>query len=134
MTPLEDPNARLTVLAPDDAAFQRLLKVLNVPASDLLADTETLAAVLKNHVVPAVALSSDLQDGQVLPTLLGSTLTVTKNSTGVFITPTGGPTAKVITADIKASNGVVHIIDTVLLPAAAGPAAETMAEMAPSSE
>jgi hypothetical protein len=81
--------------------------------------------------VPNVVLfSTDLTDGQILgPTLLGNnaTLIVSKNSTGVFITPSGGhgPTAKVI-RDIKSDNGVVIVIDTVLVPAgaAAAPAAE----------
>ena len=53
---------------------------------------------------------------------------MTKNETGVFITPTGGPTAKVVTADIKADNGVVHIINAVLVPGAATPAAEPASE------
>jgi uncharacterized surface protein with fasciclin (FAS1) repeats len=48
-------------------------------------------------------------------------LTVIKNATGVFITPTGGATAQIITANITADNGVIHIIDTVLIPAAATP-------------
>ncbi|KAG7671704.1 hypothetical protein Ndes2526B_g07407 [Nannochloris sp. 'desiccata'] len=127
LDPLMDPNARLTVFAPNDAAFEQLLAVLDVPAEELLADTETLATVLQYHVVPAVAFSTDLTDGQVIPTLLGATLTVTINDDGVFITPTGGPMAQVVAADIAADNGVVHIIDTVLLPAAAGPVEETMA-------
>jgi uncharacterized surface protein with fasciclin (FAS1) repeats len=58
-------------------------------------------------------------------------LTVTKNATGVFITPTGsrhGPTAKVVTPDIKADNGIIHIIDTVLSIAPAAAAAAPTAE------
>jgi uncharacterized surface protein with fasciclin (FAS1) repeats len=85
-----------------------------------------------DHIVPTAVLSSDLTDGQVIPTSLGSTLTVTVNDDGVFITPTGGPMAQVIAADIVADNGVVHVIDTVLIPAAAGPEVETVA--APSME
>jgi transforming growth factor-beta-induced protein len=109
--------------------------MLGVSASELLADTETLASVLKYHVVPFEVTAAQLSEGQVLTTLLGAPLTVKKNDTGVYIIPTGGPTAKVITSDIKADNGVVHVIDAVLLPGAASPAAEyTMVEAAPSSE
>jgi transforming growth factor-beta-induced protein len=70
--------------------------------------------------------AADLTDGQVIQTLLpAGELTVIKNATGVFLQPSGGPIAQVTTADVEADNGIVHIIDGVLLPATApGPAAE----------
>jgi len=90
-----------------------------------------------DHVVPTAAFSSDLMDGQVLTTLLGAPLTVNIEDGMVYITPTGGPRAMVTSADISADNGVVHVIDTVLLPAAAAteadsPTAEALA--APTTE
>jgi uncharacterized surface protein with fasciclin (FAS1) repeats len=100
-----------TVFAPTDAAFAAL------PAGvidALLADpTGALAEVLLYHVVGGLALSTDLSDGQVITTLLGEDVTVTINANGVFVN-----NAQVVVADIIADNGVVHVIDAVLVPAA----------------
>ena len=102
-----------TVFAPTDDAFKAL------PAGTLetlLADpTGTLADILLYHVVGAKAKSTDLSDGQTITTLLGKDITVTINGEGVFIND-----AKVTVADIEADNGVVHVIDAVLLPEATG--------------
>ncbi|MFM7726947.1 MAG: fasciclin domain-containing protein, partial [Flavobacteriales bacterium] len=99
----------LTVFAPTDAAFA----ALPAGAIDaLLADpTGALTEVLLYHVVGGVALSTDLADGMMITTLLGQDVTVTINADGVFIND-----AQVIVADIIADNGVVHVIDAVLLP------------------
>jgi len=64
--------------------------------------------------------------------LLGATLTINIIDGDVMVTPTEGPMAKVISADILADNGVVHLIDTVLLPSAAEGEVETLA--APTAE
>lgn len=101
----------LTVFAPTDAAFQAL------PAGvlqGLLADPQgALADVLKYHVVSGVAaLSGSLTNGQVIQTLLsGKTLTVTISGNTIKIND-----ATVTVADIIADNGVVHVIDAVLVP------------------
>jgi uncharacterized surface protein with fasciclin (FAS1) repeats len=98
-----------TVFAPTDAAFAAL------PAGvidALLADpTGALADVLLYHVVGGLALSTDLSDGQMIATLLGEDITVMIDMNGVFIND-----AQVIVADVLADNGVVHVIDAVLLP------------------
>jgi uncharacterized surface protein with fasciclin (FAS1) repeats len=103
-----------TVFAPTDAAFAAL------PAGTietLLADpTGTLAQILLYHVVAGQALSTDLSDGQIIATLQGQTVEVTINADGVFIND-----AQVTVADITATNGVVHVIDAVLLPPAPQP-------------
>ena len=100
-----------TVFAPTDAAFAAL------PAGTvdaLLQDpTGALANILLYHVLGLTALSTDLVDGMMVPTLQGDDVTVTINADGVFIND-----AQVIMADIIADNGVVHVIDAVLLPPA----------------
>ena len=104
---LSDPGS-LTLFAPTDAAFD-LLPSGTVTA--LLADIPTLTDILKHHVVGASVMSGALSNGQVVTTLLGTDVTVTINAMGVYIDD-----AMVIVDDIMADNGVVHIIDAVLLP------------------
>ena len=104
---LSDPGT-LTLFAPTDAAFSAL------PAGTvtaLLADIPLLTDILKHHVAGASVMSGMLSNNQVVTTLLGTDVTVTINSIGVFI-----DNAQVIVADIVADNGVVHVIDAVLLP------------------
>ena len=98
-----------TVFAPTDAAFENLLSALSISAEDLLAQPQ-LADVLLYHVVAGSVMSGDLQNGMTAETLGGQMITVDL-SEGVKIN-----TSSVITADIKASNGVIHVIDTVLIP------------------
>lgn len=103
-----------TVFAPTDAAFAALP---SGTIETLLADpTGTLAQILLYHVVGGTALSTDLSDGQTIATLQGQTVEVTINADGVFIND-----AQVIVADITATNGVVHVIDAVILPPAPQP-------------
>jgi len=98
-----------TVFAPADGAFE------NLPAGTLdavLADPDGLLTnILLYHVIGADVRSTDLTDGQTATTLLGQDITVTINDDGVFIND-----AQVTVADIEADNGVVHVIDAVLLP------------------
>jgi len=104
---LSDPGS-LTLFAPTDAAFN-LLPAGTVTA--LLADIPTLTDILKHHVVGASVMSGMLSNAQVVTTLLGTDVIVTINSMGVFI-----DNAQVTVADIVADNGVVHVIDAVLIP------------------
>ena len=97
-----------TVFAPTDAAFAKL------PAGTvegLLHDIPKLTQVLTYHVVPGAVMSSDIT-GPISPTTVqGGTLKIDPTH-GVKVN-----NATVITPDIKADNGVIHVIDTVLLPA-----------------
>jgi len=99
-----------TVFAPTDAAFQALPDGL---IDDLLTDPEgSLTDVLLYHVLGATVLSNNLSDGQTATTLSGADITVAINDDGVFI----NDNVKVTTADIETDNGVVHVIDAVLMP------------------
>jgi transforming growth factor-beta-induced protein len=96
-----------TVFAPTDAAFAALGTVVD----DLLQDpTGELADILLYHVVSGEVLSTDLTAGDV-PTLNGKNVTVSFDGDDVFING-----AKVTTADIQTDNGVVHVIDAVMIP------------------
>ncbi|MCB9293941.1 MAG: fasciclin domain-containing protein [Lewinellaceae bacterium] len=98
-----------TVFAPTDDAFDALPAGL---LDALLADpTGTLAQILLYHVLGAEVLSTDLSDGQVATTLQGEDITVTITGNDVFIND-----ALVTVANIQADNGVVHIINAVLIP------------------
>ncbi|MFC4220570.1 fasciclin domain-containing protein [Flagellimonas marina] len=111
-----------TVFAPTNQAFADLLAQLD--GYDSLDDfssqqlQDLLAVILTYHVVPgAAAMSTDLSNGQTLTTLQGSSLEVSTTG-GVFISDATDVAAQVTTADVETSNGVVHIIDKVLLPQA----------------
>jgi len=95
-----------TVFAPTDAAFAK------VPKADLdalLMDKARLTAVLTYHVVPGKVMAADVKAGPV-KTVQGSNLTVS-TSTGVMVDQ-----AKVTATDIVADNGVIHVIDSVVMP------------------
>ena len=104
-----------TVFAPTNAAFEKLPEgTLN----DLLLpeNKEQLASLLQYHVVAGAVKSSDLQNGQVITTLNGGTLTVEMMDGMVYLVDATGGRAQVITPDVMTSNGVVHLIDTVVMP------------------
>lgn len=98
-----------TVFAPTDDAFKAL------PAATLQAlaqDKARLQAVLKNHVLEGAVMSPDVKNGAV-KNVNGGNLSLAKS--GTFVTVED---AVVTTADVKATNGVVHIVDKVLVPTA----------------
>lgn len=110
----------ITVFAPTNDAFAALLEAQEVADLNGLIDklgVEAVVKVLGFHVVPAVAFAADLAEGeQTVPTLAGEDLTVTKTGTMVTVTDAANNTFNVITADVTIENGVVHVIDGVLLP------------------
>lgn len=95
-----------TVFAPTDEAFAKLPKD---QLDALLQDKAMLTKVLTYHVVPAKVLAQDVKAGQV-PTVQGSSLTVSTRD-GISVDQ-----ANVVAADIVADNGVIHVIDRVLVP------------------
>lgn len=108
-------TAKLTVFAPTNAAFTQLLGILNLQNIDQIP-IATLLAVLRYHVVANRAFSSDLSNGSL--TMLASGNTTVNLAGGAKITGNGnGGNASNITAvNITCRNGVVHLIDRVLLP------------------
>jgi uncharacterized surface protein with fasciclin (FAS1) repeats len=96
-----------TVFAPNDAAFSRVSKET---IDSLMQDKAKLADVLKYHVISGKHMASDVAKMSSLKTLQGSDLSV-DTSKGVKIND-----ASVIRADIVCSNGVCHVIDSVLIP------------------
>jgi uncharacterized surface protein with fasciclin (FAS1) repeats len=96
-----------TVFAPTDAAFAALPEGT---VDALLADIPALTSILTYHVVPGAVMSSDLSDGMTAETVNGQSVTFSTS---------GAPQvngANIIAADIEASNGVIHVIDAVILP------------------
>ncbi|BBN00833.1 hypothetical protein MPTK1_2g02510 [Marchantia polymorpha subsp. ruderalis] len=118
---LSDPTLEVTVFAPNNAAFEELLQVLNssgLTLDDVTApESNKAASILLYHVVPVAALSTQLSDMQVLPTLLGKNLTVSLMGGMVNIIAQES-NATVVTADVTVCGSVVHIINHVLIPAA----------------
>lgn len=98
-----------TVFAPTNAAFAK------VPAKtmdDLTKDSEKLKAVLTYHVIPGKVLAADVKNGNI-KTVNGANVALSK--AGDFVTVEDGMVQK---ADIAATNGVVHVVDSVLIPPA----------------
>ncbi len=111
---LSNPEASLTVFAPTDAAFAAALEALGLTAEALLAQPELVTAVLMYHVVPGVFNAEAIValDGAILGTRLFETaLAISVVDGSVMVND-----ATVVAADVAASNGVVHVIDTVLVP------------------
>lgn len=98
-----------TVFAPTNEAFEELLTELDLTAEELLAQPD-LDKVLTYHVVSEKVMSTDLEDGMEADTVNGQKIMVDL-SDGVMIND-----STVTTADIEASNGVIHVIDKVLVP------------------
>lgn len=97
-----------TVFAPTDEAFELLLKKLDITAEELLA-RDDLKEILLYHVVPGKVMSGDLKDGMKVKTLADKEVKIS-------LDPVRVNKANVVKADIEASNGVIHVIDKVLLP------------------
>ena len=98
-----------TVFAPTDEAFAKL------PAGTvegLLADKEKLVSVLTYHVVAGKVMSGEVAGMSTATSVQGGSLAISTNDGKVHV---GG--AQVTSADVEASNGVIHVIDTVMLPA-----------------
>lgn len=105
-----------TLFAPTNAAFDKLpagvVSSLMVPEHK-----QRIRNMLAYHVVPGRLLAADLQPGQKLTTVAGGTLTIVREGSKLLLRDARGGTATITTADIISRNGVIHVLDAVLLPA-----------------
>jgi len=107
-----------TVFAPTNAAFEAALTALGLTKDELFGNTELLTKVLTYHVVAGKVLAADVVqlNGQEVATVEGSKVKITVEGDKVKV-----DAANVVATDIEASNGVIHVIDAVLVPATAVP-------------
>ena len=104
-------SRQFTVFAPTDAAFERLFATLGVSGVDEIP-VATLRAVLLYHVAPGARDSSAVLDSTRIRTISKGFLTPSVQGSTAWING-----ARIVMPDVRASNGVIHVIDAVLLPA-----------------
>ena len=102
-----------TVFAPTNAAFAGLLAELNVTKDALLADTALLTKVLTYHVVAARVLKAEVPVNTAITTVQGQTFTI---NSSLVITDQNMRKSQIVATDVFTSNGVIHVVDKVLLP------------------
>jgi len=103
-----------TVFAPTNAAFAALLAELGVSKAALLADKAMLTKVLTYHVLPSRVLKAEVPVGKPITTVQGQSFTL---NASLQITDQNARVANLVGTDVFASNGVIHVVDRVLLPA-----------------
>jgi uncharacterized surface protein with fasciclin (FAS1) repeats len=113
---LSAPGA-ITVFAPTNDAFAALLDELQVTKAELLANKPLLEAVLGYHVLGAKVLKAQVPAGKAITTSQGGIFKVDAVGADLVITDGRNRTARITATDVPASNGVVHLIDRVILPA-----------------
>ncbi len=111
LTAAGDADQTLTVFAPTNDAFQAFLDANGFASLDDVPD-DALVAVLQDHILGSVVGSGAITNGQIAEALSGNSLLLTSNEDGVFVN-----NAQVATPDITAANGVVHVVDAVILGA-----------------
>ena len=102
-----------TVFAPTNAAFAALLAELGVTKEALFANKALLTSVLTYHVVPARVLKAEVPVGSPITSVQGQTFTV---SASLAISDQRMRTSDIVAADVFTSNGVIHVVDKVILP------------------
>jgi uncharacterized surface protein with fasciclin (FAS1) repeats len=106
-----------TVFAPTNDAFAALLTELGVTQQALLADTATLAAVLQYHVLGSRVASAAVQVGKPITPLAGGYFKATSGTSGLGFQDGRNRAGRITQVDIIGSNGVIHVLDKVMLPA-----------------
>lgn len=116
VTTLSQPGP-FTVFAPTNDAFAALLTELGLTKEQLFANKPLLTAVLTYHVLPSQVLRAQVPAGKPITTVQGGIFKVEAAGSGLVITDGRNRTANITTTDLGTSNGVIHVIDKVLLPA-----------------
>jgi uncharacterized surface protein with fasciclin (FAS1) repeats len=117
LNPTLTGSGPFTVLAPTNDAFAALLVELGITKAQLLADKALLTSVLTYHVVPARVARAQIPAGRAVSTVQGGVFKVDVVAAALVVTDGRNRQATVTDTDIPASNGVIHVIDKVLLPA-----------------
>ena len=116
-TTLSAPGgAGLTVFAPTNAAFAALLTELGVTKDALLANKPLLTAVLTYHVLPTRVFAANIPFGAHNTTLQGGFFKIEQVGTAVVITDARNRSSNITATDIVANNGIIHVVDKVILP------------------
>jgi uncharacterized surface protein with fasciclin (FAS1) repeats len=107
-----------TVFAPTNDAFAALLAELGISKEQLLADPELLQAVLKYHVLAGKVEAADVASvlGKAIPTVAGGIFKIDSSDGELAITDERNRSSRIVATDVQADNGVIHVIDRVLLP------------------
>jgi transforming growth factor-beta-induced protein len=135
-----DTTGPYTVFAPTNEAFAAAIEALGTTPEELLANTDLLTQVLLYHVVPgtflaedvagALAMSSEMEmDGFAIATANGQAATISTDGTSIFVDD-----ATIVATDVLADNGVIHVIDAVILPELATEDPEAEATEEPTME
>lgn len=106
-------EGQYTIFAPTNAAFDAIFEELSVSQETLLSDTERLERILRFHIAEGELTQSRLGQLSEIPSLEGGALSLLVSSDGTLIL---NERATLVTADIRTGNGVLHVIDAVLLP------------------
>lgn len=112
LTDTLNADGPLTVFVPTDEAFENMLGNMGITADDLFSEPELLAAILSYHVIPGEVMVEDMIGADAFTTLMGEDIEITINNEGIVL----NGTTEIITPDIPAANGVIHVVDEVLLP------------------
>lgn len=124
VTTLSNESGDFTVFAPTDEAFANLLAAVGQTSLDDIPES-VIRRILEYHVVAGTLMSTDLSDGANASTVLGENVTVDIDGAAVAIN-----SSNVTTADVGAANGVVHIVDAVLIPGLEASIVNTVVEPA----